>query len=134
MPPPKPFNIYGDRFIPTTGFHGTNISQQRVDKLDMACLSFIEDRLSTGAPLHAIDLGGGAGAQSKRMARLGAHVILIDLSATPAEIEAFNLGEKTGKITLLNKDVGSSIVKRTEFIHISAQNFIKHRCTKPATN
>lgn len=105
MPPPKPFNIYGDRFIPTTGFHGTNISQQRVDKLDMACLSFIEDRLSNGAPLHAIDLGGGAGAQSKRMARLGAHVILIDLSATPAEIEAFNLGEKTGKITLLNKDV-----------------------------
>ena len=105
MPPLKPFNIYGDRFIPTTGFHGTNISQQRMDKLDMACLSFIEDRLSNGIPLQAIDLGGGAGAQSKRMARLGAYVILIDPSTTPIEIEAFNVEEKTGKITLLNYDV-----------------------------
>lgn len=104
MPPPKPFNIYGDRFIQTTGFHGTNISQQRLDKLDTSCLSFIENRLSSSISLQAIDLGGGTGAQSKRMARLGAQVVLIDLSTIRTEIEAFNLAEKTGKITLLNKD------------------------------
>jgi len=104
MPPLKPFNIYGDKFIPTTGCHGTNISQQRIDKLDISCLSFIEDSLSAGASIQAIDLGGGAGAQSKRMARLGANVVLIDLSQTNAEIEAFNIEEKLGKITLLKRD------------------------------
>lgn len=105
MPPLKSFNIYGDRFIQTTGFHGTNISQQRMDKLDISCMGFVEDRLSSGTSLQAIDLGGGAGAQSKRMARLGAHVVLIDLSTINSEIEAFNLEDKTGKITLINKDV-----------------------------
>ena len=105
MSPIKPFNIYGDCLIPTTGSHGTNISQQRIDELDKSCLSFIKDSLSKGMSLRAIDLGGGIGAHSKRMARLGAQVILIDLSTSNSEIETFNMQEEKGKITLLNKDV-----------------------------
>ena len=92
MSPIKPFNIYGDCLIPTTGSHGTNISQQRIDELDKSCLSFIKDSLSKGMSLRAIDLGGGIGAHSKRMARLGAQVILIDLSTSNSFDESLQKG------------------------------------------
>jgi len=55
-------NLYGDEYIPTTGAHGVNISQQRIDELDQACLDHIS-KLAIQYPnrrIQAMDIGGGA--------------------------------------------------------------------------
>ncbi|MDD4616694.1 MAG: class I SAM-dependent methyltransferase [Alphaproteobacteria bacterium] len=87
----SPLNQYGDVVIPTTGCHGSDISTQRMDDLDRNCLSFIKKRLSEdAASFIAVDIGGGSGAQSKRMAELGANIFFVDLSDQAEAIEAFN--------------------------------------------
>ena len=58
----SPFNCYNDKLIPSTGQHGANISEQRIDELDHACLDFVRARKETGHSLQAIDMGGGSGA------------------------------------------------------------------------
>ena len=99
------FNAYGDKLIPTTGSHGANISLQRVDELDQACLDFITQRMSQYGCCYALDIGGGAGAQAMRMARLGAKVLLIDLSDQSTSIENFNNDLGRNAITFLQQDV-----------------------------
>ena len=87
----KVLNDYGDFLIPTTGVHGGDISSQRTDDLDRACLDFLQLRRSASAkPPVALDLGGGLGSQSKRMAQAGADVYMIDLSDQSANIADFN--------------------------------------------
>src|SRR5690349_14000402 len=88
-------NVYGDRLVPTTGIHGGNISSQRVDNLDKSSLRFAKRFYNTRKNLFAIDIGGGNGAHSKRLARLGADVILIDLTDQSANVMAFN--QKIGR-------------------------------------
>jgi hypothetical protein len=83
-------NIYGDRLLPTTGVHGGNISSQRVDTLDKSSLRFAEQLCDNRRSPLAIDIGGGNAAHSKRLARLGAEVILIDLTDQSANVTAFN--------------------------------------------
>jgi cyclopropane fatty-acyl-phospholipid synthase-like methyltransferase len=83
-------NLYGDTLIPTTGIHGGDISSQRSDELDLDCLRLVEKRARVELSTNALDLGGGLGAHSKRMARLGANVVLIDLTDQSDNIKQFN--------------------------------------------
>ncbi len=83
-------NLYGDRLVPTTGLHGSNVSSQRIDELDTACLDFIGQQITAGRLLEAIDIGGGNGAQTRRMAQLGANVTFVDLTDQRDAIESFN--------------------------------------------
>ena len=100
-------NIYGDVQIPTTGSHGANISQQRMDELDIECLRHIDDLRCNNpeAPVLAVDLGGGSGAQSRRMAGHGANVLLIDLMDQQSIEGMVDLPHKKGSIRFLQCDV-----------------------------
>lgn len=100
-------NIYGDANIPTTGAHGANISQQRIDRLDEECLIFVTDviRQHKEEGIHAVDIGGGSGRQSMRLARLGAEALLIDLSDQEHSINKFNQEGSRGKIRFLRRDM-----------------------------
>jgi len=92
-------NEYGDLLIPTTGVHGGDISSQRVDDLDRACLDFLQlQHNSTKTPV-ALDVGGGLGSQSKRMARAGVDVFMIDLS------------DQSGNIAELNSHLGRTGIR-----------------------
>jgi len=72
-------NTYGDSFRPTEDGRGVDISSQRQDALDQGAVAAVERRArDTGRAVTAVDLGGGFGAQSVRMARAGAAVTLID--------------------------------------------------------
>lgn len=88
----QPLNLYGDELIPTTGKHGSNISEQRIDELDQACLDFVKSRCVAKEPCQVIDVGGGSGAQSKRIALLGASVLLVDLTDQEKAMQDFNSG------------------------------------------
>src|SRR5437868_6281692 len=99
----EPINLYGDKLLPTTGQHGSNISEQRVDELDQACLDFVKSL--QGSVCQAIDIGGGSGAQSKRMAELGASVLLIDLSDQHKAIDTFNEQLSRPCIQFVQRDV-----------------------------
>lgn len=106
MSDPK-FNIYGDVHIPTTGSHGANISQQRMDELDIECLKHIDDlrRKDPDTVVAAVDLGGGSGAQSMRMADYGANVLLIDLADQKRIMESANPVHEKRSIRFLKSDV-----------------------------
>lgn len=101
------FNIYGDAYIPTTGAHGANISQQRMDALDIECLKYIDDlnRRYPDDPVRVVDLGGGAGEQSKRMADHGAEVLLIDLADQKGLIDTIQPLHAKGKFGFVQSDV-----------------------------
>jgi cyclopropane fatty-acyl-phospholipid synthase-like methyltransferase len=88
--PINPINMYGDAPISTTGVHGHDISSQRVDDLDLGCLAFVEWLTKLKTRVFALDIGGGLGAQSKRMATHGANVVLVDLSDQSKNIARFN--------------------------------------------
>ncbi len=98
----QPINQYGDTLIPTTGRHGVNISEQRVDELDQGCLDFVR----TLAPeSQVIDIGGGSGAQSKRIAELGASVLMVDLTDQAEAIMKFNNALGRQAIRFMRRDV-----------------------------
>ncbi len=88
-------NDHGDVLIPTTGQHGGDISSQRIDDLDQACLDFLE---GVGTASKAVDIGGGLGGQSKRMAERGADVFMVDLTDQSENIAAFNA--RLGRIAI----------------------------------
>ena len=94
----KAINQYGDKLAPTTGKHGSNISEQRIDDLDQACLTFVKERIAQGLPCQAVDIGCGSGAQSKRMADLGASVFMADLTDQQQLAAAYNA--KAGRVAL----------------------------------
>jgi SAM-dependent methyltransferase len=79
-----------DVLLPTTGLHGGDVSSQRVDELDRACLEYLSGRRRLETTLRAIDIGGGYGAQSKRMAHYGADVVLVDLTDQSKRVCQFN--------------------------------------------
>lgn len=100
-------NLYDDVYIPTTGAHGGNIAQQRMDALDTECVKFIDDLLKTypDDPVLGVDLGGGVGAQCKRMADHGADVLLIDLTDQSSITKQTTPRHEQGKIRFLQSDV-----------------------------
>ena len=98
-------NVYGDKLAPTTGKHGSNISEQRLDELDQACLDFVKTRVSETGSCQAVDIGAGSGPQSKRMAELGASALMIDLTDQYQSVKAFNAGLGHEAIRFFQKDV-----------------------------
>jgi trans-aconitate methyltransferase len=72
------WNLHGDAFRPAGQGRGVDISHQRQDELDIACLDFIRALVKKGETVSALDLGGGFGAHSLRMAEAGAAVTMID--------------------------------------------------------
>jgi|SRR5579872_3155056 len=100
-------NLYGDRLVPTTGRHGINVSSQRIDELDTACLDFVRECVEQGRAPNVIDIGGGNGAHARRMAELGANITLVDLSDQGQAIEAFNTALGRMAIRFRQADVRS---------------------------
>jgi hypothetical protein len=99
-------NDYGDLLIPTSGIHGGDISSQRIDALDEACLDFIKKSVTENStPRIAIDIGGGLAAQSKRMASAEASVYMIDLTDQQENIDRFNRTSNCVPIRFLCSDI-----------------------------
>lgn len=69
-------NRYGDELVRTSGRHGSDISSQRMDKLDVQALRYAM-RLNA-ADEFAVDIGCGIGHQGLRFAALGIRTMLID--------------------------------------------------------
>jgi uncharacterized UPF0146 family protein len=103
--PPSAINLYGDVLIPTTGVHGGDVSSQRVDELDTACLDYLKTRAGSERRPRAIDIGGGHGAQSKRMAASGADVVLVDLTDRFEDMRAYNSQAGREAITFHRADI-----------------------------
>ncbi|MBI1216533.1 MAG: methyltransferase domain-containing protein [Alphaproteobacteria bacterium] len=78
----EPLNAYGDSFTPTDDGRGVDISSQRQDELDKGAVAAIAARVQErgAGAVAAVDLGGGFGAHSIRMAQAGAKVTMIDLA------------------------------------------------------
>ena len=70
-------NFSGDRRVVAAGY-GADISRQRFDELDLACAEWVYDLNRKNLPASALDVGCGVGAQSLRLAALGAEVIAVD--------------------------------------------------------
>lgn len=95
-------NQYGDKFQPTEEGRGVDISSQRADELDEASLDFITSLAAIGQDVHAVDLGGGFGAHSVRMAQAGARVTMVDLQDTAAA--AFAQSGFSDRLRFVQKD------------------------------
>lgn len=89
-------NQYGDTSITAGAGHGIDVASQRADDLDLACLSFIKERLERNGGVRAADIGCGHGGQALRMARLGAVVDCLDL------VDQFELTKKMAVSENLN--------------------------------
>jgi S-adenosylmethionine-dependent methyltransferase len=75
-------------------------------RLDLAFANLLEFLPQATQPLHALDLGGGTGANAMRLARLGHHVTLLD-SSLPMLDFAKRAAQETGvseRITLKHGD------------------------------
>lgn len=81
----EPLNQYGDRFKPTDDGHGVDIASQRQDELDILSLAFVREQVAAGKKICAVDLGGGFGAHSIRLAEAGARVTMIDIADMASE-------------------------------------------------
>jgi uncharacterized UPF0146 family protein len=115
----QPLNAYGDRLLPTTGRHGGDISSQRIDELDGACLDFVRELREKGIVPTAIDIGGGNGAQSRRMAELGAAVVLVDLTDQHDNISSFNQSIGHEAIRFYQDDIRTiDIASFSSFFHL----------------
>jgi cyclopropane fatty-acyl-phospholipid synthase-like methyltransferase len=82
---PDIINSEGDRFLVTQQGRGVDISSQRMDELDQASITHIQHLNHEGnSPVQVIDLGGGFGVHSIRMAQAGAQVTFIDVDCNTA--------------------------------------------------
>lgn len=95
----EPLNQYGDKFKPTDDGHGVDIASQRQDELDKASLAFIRQ---ANKPMRAVDLGGGFGIHSVRMAEAGADVTMIDIADMTAD--SFRNSAASQKLRFVQKD------------------------------
>ena len=103
-------NQYGDTFNPIGDGHGVDIASQRQDALDLSSLEFIRQQLSIHQKVQAVDLGGGFGAHSIKMAKLGASVTLIDIADIPTVHFPHNLSFiQKDFIELTNEDIQNNI-------------------------
>ncbi len=102
-------NKYKDILTPTTGMHGGSISEQRVDDLDTACIDFVKSRIASHNKCKAVDIGGHNGSQSKRMAELGADVLLVEITDQEDQIADFN--KKLGRNAILSLRGDAATVK-----------------------
>ncbi len=102
-------NIYGDEFVPTLQGYGNDVSSSRIDDLDRNCLDYaaklVVKHKETGKIVRALDLGGGLGGQSKRLALLGADVTFVDLGNRRDAIDNFNKSHKGPPITFIQQNM-----------------------------
>ncbi len=69
-------NLYGDSLIITTGSHGSDISSQRMDELDVETIIYaLHMKENVGA---FVDIGCGIGIQGIRLASIGFRTVLVD--------------------------------------------------------
>lgn len=94
----KQYNVLKDIVLKRHEDQTLDLSSQPMDDLDAACLVHIEEN----GIEHVLDLGGGAGKHSIRMAQAGAQVTLIDRQDSSHNINAVEEAEicKKGQITL----------------------------------
>jgi hypothetical protein len=78
-------NLYGDVLISTSGGHGSDISSQRLDDLDIQSLRYLLDCLPSGH-FTCYDIGCGLGFHGFRFSVLGATSILVDTLDLPNRI------------------------------------------------
>jgi len=100
-------NKHGDRFIATTEGHGADISSQRQDDLDVKSVALVQKRVAEGHRVTAVDLGGGLGAHSIRLAAAGAYVTMVDIEdlASPHFLQATSQGiVKQDHLKMIVKD------------------------------
>lgn len=92
----KQYNVLNDVCLkPGPSGQGLSLSSQPMDFLDRACLKYIQTHHLEDKNFHALDIGGGAGKHSIRMAQLGVRVTLIDRQDPSHNIE---LVEKEGVV------------------------------------
>ena len=91
----KSFNQYGDHFKPTDDGYGVDIASQRQDELDAASLDYIRATAEAGRRVTALDLGGGCGSHSVRMAEAGAVVTMVDVEDMASSAFASAILEKS---------------------------------------
>lgn len=120
-------NQYSDHLIETTGFHGSDISSQRIDELDQLALEYVLKHREKH--LKGLDIGCGSGIQGVRFALLNAEMGLIDI---------LDIGERirrlasdlflVDKLTYLQKDIRK--ISAAELPHsydfIYSQRFIHY--------
>jgi len=100
-------NAYGDLFRPTNDGHGVDIASQRQDELDIGSVALVRELVSSGRHVQALDLGGGFGAHSIRLANAGASVTLVDIAdmATAHFVKAVQDGlARPGQLRFVQKD------------------------------
>ncbi len=75
-------NLYGDSMDKEkdTGGTGSDIASQRQDELDTASLYYIKKISDQNKRISVLDLGGGFGTHSIKMAGCGANVFMVDHS------------------------------------------------------
>lgn len=89
-----------DDFAPTVNGRGLDVSTQYTDDLDRVCCIHIASL--SGKHVKTVDLGGGKGGHSIRMADLGADVLMIDVADMAST--QFGASVTPGKISFLLKD------------------------------
>jgi hypothetical protein len=95
-------NQYGDKLTPTADGRGADIASQRQDELDLAALAEARARAAGGEKVVALDLGGGFGAHSIRLAEAGASVTMIDVADMASS--AFARSAAKERLAFLKKD------------------------------
>ncbi len=73
-------HIYGDMLLPSCDGQGWDVSTQRMDELDKTTLAFVQEAIKDKPDFHVIDLGGGSGRHSLRMAQMGARATMVDVN------------------------------------------------------
>jgi hypothetical protein len=67
---------------PAVNWRGVDVSTGRIGQLDQLGLRYIKRHAGKGERVKVVDLGGGSGGHSLRMARAGAAVWMVDLADT----------------------------------------------------
>jgi cyclopropane fatty-acyl-phospholipid synthase-like methyltransferase len=96
-------NDQGDIFISTAEGFGGDISSQRIDELDKACLQEVLNR--AGQEVVVVDLGAGRGSQSMRLAALGAKVTAIDIYDIGEYAQQVSSLLPQGEFHFIHKDI-----------------------------
>lgn len=132
-------NELGDEIITTTGFHGVDVSSQRLNNLDKAGLRYALDLDLYEESHSAVDLGCGLGSQGVRFSLLGMDTTLIDIHDISDRVDLlsdlFSLGDlqftQTDARELQDDDFpnGISLLHSQRFIHYLTFEEARDLCT-----
>lgn len=103
----KNYNVLNDVCLkPGPSGAGLSLHTQPMDFLDRECLKFIQDNHLNNADFHALDIGGGAGKHTIRMAQMGVRVTLVDRQDPSKNIDLVEEKGvvKKGLINLVQKE------------------------------